>query len=141
MEAESLKPRHPIQPLVTDPHGILRFRANGIVRFLLDNGGHDMNDLACRNFSDEDREQFAQLIGYSLSGFGELGYVSDETYNTAERMRAGADERDARIAALEATLTEIRRGLKIATPAAFRIHPDDLVPDVPPVAAIGDSHD
>ena len=120
--------RHPIQPLVKDPHGVVRFKANGIVRFLLDNGGHDLNDLACRSFSTEDHEQFAQLIGYSLSGFGELGYVSDETYNTAERMGNGTDERDARIAALEATLTEIRRGLRIATPAAFRIHPDDLEP-------------
>jgi len=40
-------------------------------------------------FPQEDREQFAQLIGYSLSGFGELDYVSDETYEVAERMLRG----------------------------------------------------
>jgi hypothetical protein len=39
--------------------------------------------LACLPFSDEDREQFAQLIGYSLGGFGDLSYASDEVYNAA----------------------------------------------------------
>lgn len=43
-----------------------------------------MNDLACMEFSQEDREQFAQLIGYSLSGYGDLSYVSDESYDAAE---------------------------------------------------------
>lgn len=120
-----MKP-HPIQPLITDENGTLRFKANSIVRHLLDAGPIDMNTLAMGDFSDEDREQFAQLIGYSLSAFGELSYVTDETYNAADGMKAGADERDARISALSETLSEIRRGLRIATPAAFPIHPDDL---------------
>ncbi len=34
-----------------------------------------MNDLAVKDFSDEDRCQFAQLIGYSISGYEELSYV------------------------------------------------------------------
>jgi len=106
----------------------MRFRSNAIVQFLLDEGPFDMNDLALKNFPAEDREQFAQLIGYSLSGFGELGYVSDETYSTAERMADGADERDARIAALEAMLGRAREGLRVAVPALFHIHPDDLEP-------------
>lgn len=73
--------RQPIQPLVLDERGVLRFRGNSIVRYLLDNGGVDLNHLACVEFPQEDREQFAQLIGYSLSGFGELSYVSDDTYD------------------------------------------------------------
>ncbi|HEY9661654.1 MAG TPA: hypothetical protein V6C65_24625, partial [Allocoleopsis sp.] len=36
--------------------------------------------------------QFAQLIGYSLSGFGDLSYVSDETYAAASSM-ANIDEK------------------------------------------------
>ena len=36
-----------------------------------------INKLACMNFSNEDREQFAQLIGYSVSGICDLDYVSD----------------------------------------------------------------
>lgn len=37
-----------------------------------------------RLVADEDREQFAQLIGYSLSGFADLSYVSNKTYNAAD---------------------------------------------------------
>jgi len=50
------------------------------VRFLLDMGPFDMNKLAIMDFSREDRIQFAQLIGYSQAGFGELSYVSDEEW-------------------------------------------------------------
>lgn len=76
--------RHPVQPLEKDPNDILRFKKNAIVRYLLDAGPFDMNHLACIDFSQEDSEQFAQLIGYSLGGFGELSYVSNETYSRAE---------------------------------------------------------
>ncbi len=75
--------KHPIQPLLPDEHGVLRFKENKIVSFLLDNGPYDMNSLACERFSQEDYEQFAQLIGYSLSGFGTLSYATDETYDAA----------------------------------------------------------
>ena len=51
----------------------------------LDAGPFDLNKLASMPFDDEDREQFAQLIGYSLGGFSELDYVSDETYDRAEK--------------------------------------------------------
>ena len=78
-------PQHPIQPLKIDHEGVLRFKENKIVRFLLEDGHNDLNRLAIIPFSDEDREQFAQLIGCSLSGFGDLSYVSDKTYEQAER--------------------------------------------------------
>lgn len=73
--------KHPVQPLITDKDGTLRFKSNKIVEFLLEAGPFNMNQLALMPFSNEDREQFAQLIGYSLQGFGELPYVSGETYN------------------------------------------------------------
>jgi hypothetical protein len=72
--------QHALQPLHTDDQGVVRFKANAIVRFLLDAGPFDMNQLAMMPFDDADRAQFAQLIGYSLCGFGELCYVSDELY-------------------------------------------------------------
>ena len=80
--------KHPIQPLSLDPHNVVRFKPNAIVRYLLDAGPFDMNNLALLPFTDDDRGQFAQLIGYSLSGFGELDYVSDATYEAAEKMYA-----------------------------------------------------
>jgi hypothetical protein len=119
--------KHPIQPLKTDKHSTVRFKENAIVRHLLDNGGIDMNALAVIDFSQEDREQFAQLIGYSLSGFGELSYVSNETYETAEKMWSDdATESDARILYFEETLEEVQEGVKKAATALFRIHPEDL---------------
>lgn len=117
---------HPIQPLVRDEHGTPRFKANAIVRFLLDQGPFDLNDLAGKGFSNEDFEQLAQLIGYSLGGFSELSYVRDETYERAAMMSEGADERDARIEALQTTLECVREGLRQVVPAVFRVHPDDL---------------
>ncbi len=119
--------KHPIQPLEEDKHGTLRFKPNAIVSYLLDRGGIDMNDLAVIDFAQEDREQFAQLIGYSLSGFGDLSYVSDATYDAADNMHEkGLTESDARIVYFEETLEEVQEGVKKAAAALFRIHPDDL---------------
>lgn len=113
--------KHPMQRIENG-----RFVKNEIVEWLLDNGGLDLNDIACCPFSQEDREQFAQLIGYSVSGWGSLSYVSEETYIQAEKLMGGGDERDARIAALEEMLEEIRKPLRDAACAAFSIHPSDL---------------
>ena len=86
--------RHPLQPLALDAHGTMRFKGNAIVRHLLDHGGVDLNKLACMDFTQDDREQFAQLIGRSLGGFLELSYVSDATAHrasvAAERVSPGA---------------------------------------------------
>ena len=71
----------PIQPIVDH-----RFVENKIVSRLLDEGGIDMNDIACWDIPQQDRIQFAQLIGYSVSGFGSLSYVDDETYDAAEQI-------------------------------------------------------
>lgn len=84
VKVEAAPARHPIQPLVFDPNGILRFKENAIVRTLLETSPLNLNTIASMPFSDEDREQLAQLIGYSLSGFGELSYVKDATYALAE---------------------------------------------------------
>lgn len=82
-----MKVKHPVQPLVKDEYGVVRFKRNAIVRFLLDAGPFDMNKLAIIEFSNEDREQFAQLIGYSLSGWSDLSYVSEEAYNKAAKQK------------------------------------------------------
>lgn len=87
--------KHPIQPIVTDDEGILRFKKNHIVRDLLDftsNRGFDLNEIARRNYSREDRQQLAQLIGYSLSGYGSLrNYVDDDAYVAAQLKVSGLD--------------------------------------------------
>jgi hypothetical protein len=79
--------KHPIQPLERDADGVLRFKQNEIVKYLLENGGFDLNDLARLPFSDEDRQQLAQLIGYSLDGYGDLSYVDDRAWKRASRRK------------------------------------------------------
>lgn len=73
--------RHADQPLEHDPEGVERFKGNKIVRFLLDAGPFDLNQLSLMPFAREDWVQFAQLIGYSACGWGELSYVTDDDWN------------------------------------------------------------
>lgn len=104
---------HPIQPLVKDEHGVVRFKENAIVRYLLDAGGSDMNKLAVMPFSREDREQFAQLIGYSHSGAFNLSYMSAEVLDAAERMdHEGVTELEARNAHLRETIDSVKAKLR-----------------------------
>lgn len=123
--------KNPIQPLATDAYGVVRFKANRIVQHLLDTHPTcDMNTLAALDFNDDDRQQFAQLIGYSLSGYSTLSsYVDDDAYYAAENMADGLDERDARIAALEQKLAELRAArdaLREPIARLLEMHPDDL---------------
>jgi len=84
------KREQPQQPLVwsrrnsTKP--VIRFQANDIVRDLLDfaqDHGFGLNEIAVRPYRRDDREQLAQLIGYSVSGFGELSYARKRVVLTA----------------------------------------------------------
>ena len=123
--------KHPIQPIQEDANGHPRFKMNPIVRKLLDDGPFNMNDIYVwamdGKISKDDQAQFAQLIGYSLSGFSELGYVDDETYNTASRMwETGETEEQAKIKTLQGIIDKVREGVRQIAPAVFRIHPDDL---------------
>lgn len=77
---------HVMQQIIVAKDGVVRFRENKIVRTLLDIGPLDMNKLAALEFSDDDREQFAQLIGYSTSGFGDLSYASWKTVAAADEI-------------------------------------------------------
>lgn len=76
-----------MQPIIKDDDGTLRFKENKIVRVLLDWAtpkGMSLNELALMEFSQDDRQQFAQLIGYSLGGYSELSYVSDADVRKAD---------------------------------------------------------
>jgi len=120
--------KNPLQPLYTDERGTTRFKANAIVRYLLDHGGIDMNRLAVLEFSDDDRVQIAQLIGYSISGFGDLSYVSDDVYGVAARMRDHPEESQDKATAEYMTkeLHALRDALREPMARLFGVHPDDL---------------
>jgi len=126
--------KNPIQPFVTDKHGTLRFKANTIVQHLLDTHPTcDMNKLACMDFTDDDRQQFAQLIGYSLSGYSELrSYVDDQAYATAVKLSnsQGMTNAEARIAVLEEEIADLREAasaLRGPVAVLLGMHPDNLI--------------
>lgn len=120
--------KHPIQPAAPDEYGIVRFKPNEIVNYLLYNGPFDLNHLATKKFSLEDQEQFAQLIGYSVSGFADLSYVSPDTLDAVDVMLANPEvgTASARIEALEAQLLELREGMRDSVARLYGLHPDDL---------------
>lgn len=71
-----------MQPIIKDKNGHARFKANAVVRLLLDESqmrGFGLNELAGRDLPQADWEQFYQLIGYSLTGYHELSNVSDQS--------------------------------------------------------------
>jgi hypothetical protein len=119
----------PLQELVVE-NGVLRFKENAIVRAFLDWArprGFGMNELATMDFTPEDRRQFAQLIGYSLSGYGELPYVSSTDYEAARTaFEEDLSSKDARIAYLELELERIKHSLREPIARLYDIHPDDL---------------
>lgn len=68
--------RHPMQPIWFDEQGTTRFKKNRIVDTLLwTHPTVDMNTILSGNFCIYDRNQFAQLVGYSVSGFGGLSFA------------------------------------------------------------------
>lgn len=123
--------RHPIQPVADDGTGVLRFKKNPIVQKLLDDGPFDLNHVAqWLDVTHDDRRQFAQLIGYSLCGFGELWYCDEETYEAAERMaRKGKSELEARVEYLEELIHSLKIQLREPVALLYGRHPDDLMED------------
>jgi hypothetical protein len=122
-------PLHPFQPVYLERDGTLRFKENKIVSYLLKHGGIDLNKIAELPFEREDRVHFAQLIGYSVGGFGELNYVKDDEYEKARLMADDEDPRDAELAVLRETLYAIRKGLREPIAELYGKHPDDLMED------------
>jgi hypothetical protein len=122
--------KNPIQPIAKDSNGYWRFKANAIIRYLCDEGLIDLNAIATMGFSNDDQQQLAQLLGYSLNGYGELGYVDNEAYETAHLMaEKGLSEDKARIEHLETELAFLRKALKEPMARLFEVHPDDLDPE------------
>lgn len=73
---------HPMQPVVI-VDGIPRFKANSIVRFLLDQGPFSLDLFQA--FPPEDYTQLMQLIGYSVSAYGDLPGSPPELVEMADR--------------------------------------------------------
>ncbi len=76
--------RQPIQPIILDEHGVRHFKANRIIEYLLRCNKFNMNELAMLNFDNDERQHFAQLIGYSVCGYTDLSYHNESVALYAE---------------------------------------------------------
>jgi len=74
--------KHPNQPIGFSEDGLLRFKENAIVSWLV--GEHGLNDIARREWPDGDYTQLMQLIGYSVGGYGSLSTSPPETVAAAD---------------------------------------------------------
>lgn len=85
-----MKKRHPLQPIVWDGEGTVRFQENPIIRFLQEfaaskgMGLNELHMLRNSNWSKRDWSQFMQLLGYSVSGFGDLSFIPETDVHKAD---------------------------------------------------------
>jgi hypothetical protein len=70
--------------------GVLEFLENRIIRDLVDKGIINLNEVA-KTYHEEkynqDHQQLAQLIGYSLGGYLDLDYVQEDKRHAAGIVR------------------------------------------------------
>ncbi|BAO89009.1 hypothetical protein [Caballeronia cordobensis] len=71
---------HPLQQVYVDDTGEPRFRANAIVQHLLTHGSIRWDQILRMDFSLADREQIAQMLGYSIERYNELHWISQESF-------------------------------------------------------------
>jgi len=75
-----------MQPISFDEQGTPRFQQNAVVRWLVDEAkkkGLTLNDFPVGELPQTDVEQFWQMMGYSVGGYCELSFVSDESCEAA----------------------------------------------------------
>ena len=122
--------KNPFQPIVFDAAGVERFKSNMIVSDLLafcSARGLDLNAIAARpEYTDEDRTQFSQLIGYSVSGFAELPHVTDEDWEAAQRQNAHESSERSRADRMREMVEALRRDLRVPIARLYGKHTDDL---------------
>jgi len=81
--------KHPMQPIGLDDGDVPRFKANAIVKWLFDTDKINLNEIVYKEgFSPEDLAQFWQLLGYSVSGYGDLSFIPQEITDEADRIAA-----------------------------------------------------
>jgi hypothetical protein len=84
--------KHPMQPIVRDGEGVIRFKGNAIVNWLFETGKLNLNEVSALvrrgTFPEEDYVQLTQLLGYSVSGWGDLSTSPPEMVEEADRIAA-----------------------------------------------------
>lgn len=92
--------KQPMQPVYRDNDDTIRFQANQLVRDLVDGllqgNFNTISALVARGrYSQADYEQLMQLWGYTVTGYCELGLVSEESKDEVERVAGEVPEASA----------------------------------------------
>jgi hypothetical protein len=109
-----------------------RFVENRIVTALLDSSSLDLNDLARMDFTNQERTQLLQLIGYSISGISCMDCVDNETFDAIEAIERDSNsgsymsQLEARNKSLREELAEVRSHIAQAASVLFEMHIDDF---------------
>lgn len=76
-----------MRELYKDQRGVVRFKPNAIVNWLVDTGRVSLNDIVENQppggWPVEDQEEFWQMINYSVGGYGDLSFIRPETIDDA----------------------------------------------------------
>lgn len=78
--------RPPMQPIAIDEEGVARFRKNDVVDWLATKIDLDCVATAAHRFGFDpyDVAQFWQMLGYSISGYGELSFIPKSVVRKAD---------------------------------------------------------
>jgi len=86
--------KHPVQPIGYDGEGVIRFKPNSIINWLFETKKLDLNQVRMMvedtggDFPLEDYTQLMQLLGYSVSGYGDLSTSPQEIVVEADKIAA-----------------------------------------------------
>lgn len=124
-------PLNPIQPLVIDEHGTLRYKQNVAVQRMYDAlvaaGIDPFTIVRTEGLSQDDFGQFVQLLGHSHVGANGQWGITEEVYQTARRMyEKGDTELVSRNKYLEHRHQKMAKKLAPLCAHVFDIDIDDL---------------
>jgi hypothetical protein len=129
-------PKNPMQPILKNSDGCIQFKTNEIVHAVYEvSKAHafGLNEIAMNNFTKDDRKQFAQLLGYSVSGYGDLPYVDKVSVECADQQVAlllseapFISEQEMELQVLRDENRRLKAAIRNAAVEAFSIHPSDL---------------
>lgn len=123
---------NPIQPLVVDSEGVVRYKQNAAVQAMYDAlvaVGIDPFAAITKAgpISQDDFGQFTQLLGHSHSGANGQWGVTEEVYQAAKAMReSGVSELESRNRYLERRHQKMVKKLAPLCAHVFNIDIDDL---------------
>lgn len=125
--------KHPIQKTKLDKAKVLRFVQNDVVQLMLallkerKIGLNELHEIGA-GISQEDWDQFNQLIGYSVSGApidDAIKDIAEKQFNTKRTVL------DLRAERAENLLRSVRVALRNGLAELYEIHPDTLMEEYP----------